>query len=38
MVKVDEVTMQEQYEDALEGKTDLNKKIIELNDLNELAC
>ena len=35
-VEVDEVPMQEEYEDALEGEID--KKIIKLDDSNELGC
>ena len=29
--------MQEEYEDDLEGKTDLDKRIIKLSNLNQLA-
>ena len=34
---VDKIPMQEEYERALEGDDDLNKKIVKLGELNELA-
>ena len=34
---MDKIPTQEEYENALEGDDDLNKKIIKLGELNELA-
>ena len=34
---VDKIPMQEEYENALEGDDDLDKKIVKLGELNELA-
>ena len=34
---VEKIPMQEEYESALEGDEDLNKRIIKLGELNELA-
>ena len=37
MSGMDEIPTQEEYGNALEADTDLDKKIIKLGDLNELA-
>ena len=34
---MDKIPAQEEYENALEGNDDLNKKIVKLGELNELA-
>ena len=38
MSGMDQIPMQDEYENALEGDMDLNKKIAKLGELNELAC
>ena len=35
---MDKTPTQDEYENALKGGTDLNKKIVKLVELNELAC
>ena len=37
MPGVDKIPMQKEYENALEGDPDHNKKIVKLGQLNELA-
>ena len=37
MPGVDEIPTQDEYENALKGDTDLNKKILKLGELNELT-
>ena len=37
MSGVDKIPTQDEYENAMEGDTDLNKKIVKLGELNELA-
>ena len=37
MPGMDMISTQDKYEDAMEGDTDLNKNIVKLGDLNELA-
>ena len=37
MSGMDKISMQDEYEHALKGGMDLDKKIIKLGDLNELA-
>ena len=34
---MDEIPTQDEYQNALEGVMDLNKKILKLSELNELA-
>ena len=34
---VDKITTQDEYENTMEGDTDLDKKIVKLDELNELA-
>ena len=37
MIEVDKIPMQSDFERTLEGSTDLNKKVVKLRKLNELA-
>ena len=38
MSGIDNIPMQYEYENALEGNTDIDKKFVKLGDSNELAC
>ena len=37
-VKVDKISMQSEFEKALEGSNDLDKEILKLGDQNKMAC